>query len=186
MSFGLGFWAAAGAGGGGGSATYELIQTVNASGSVSTITFSSIPSTYKHLQLRISARSTQASYGVDMPIRFNGDSGNNYAGHTLYATGNQVNAENSTSRNSLWIQNLVANANDANITTAFVIDILDYGSASKNKTARIFQGSSDSNLQRVNLSSSFWNSTAAITSIDVSTAANFNSISRFSLYGIKG
>ena len=52
--------------------SYESIQTVTVgSGGQSTISFTSIPSTYKHLQIRMLARATGAStVGL---IRFNSD-----------------------------------------------------------------------------------------------------------------
>lgn len=186
MPIPLGIFATAGASAAAGP-SYEFIETINGNGSANSITFSSISTTaYKHLQLRMSVRSTQASYGVDMPIRFNSDSANNYFGHTLYGQGDSVYSENSGAISSLWIQNVAANANDASVVSGFVIDILDYADTNKFKTTRILQGVADTNLKRMNLSSGLWRSTSAISSITISSAGAFNSISRFSLYGIKG
>ena len=81
---------------------YSLATTLVGAGGSSTVTFSSIPSGYKHLQIRAIAR-TNRSAGVDiMSMRMNSDTGNNYADHLVYGDG--ANAQ--TDRNE---QNLPAN-----------------------------------------------------------------------------
>jgi hypothetical protein len=63
---------------------FESIATTTVgAGGATTITFSSIPATYQHLQIRVLAR-TNRSAGVDiMSMRMNGDTGNNYSDHLV-------------------------------------------------------------------------------------------------------
>jgi hypothetical protein len=68
-----------------------------------------------------------------------------------------------------------------------IIDILDFSSTSKNKTVRALSGFAQGSGQELMIASGFWNSTNALTSIEISTGnANLVANSRFSLYGIKG
>ena len=67
---------------------YESIQTVNLTGSQSSITFSSIPGTYKHLQIRGVLRGDRANTGEIVGVQFNGDTtAANYASHRLIGDG---------------------------------------------------------------------------------------------------
>ena len=68
--------------------SFESIATATGTGSSGVITFSSIPSTYKSLQIRYMSKDTNASDGVLNPkIQFNSDTGNNYAYHELRGDG---------------------------------------------------------------------------------------------------
>ena len=73
---------------------YSSISTVTVgSGGASIITFSSIPSTYTHLQVRGIGRSTNAGSGVtQFYMQLNGDTGANYSNHILYGDGGSVGA----------------------------------------------------------------------------------------------
>ena len=64
---------------------YESISTVTVGTAQATISFTSIPSTYTHLQLRWMSKNTSADYGVRG--QFNGDTAANYSLHGLYGTG---------------------------------------------------------------------------------------------------
>lgn len=124
-----------------------------------------------------------------MAIRFNSDSGNNYAAHWLYGDGASVAATGSANRTNVWIQGYYpGSAYNSSMFGATIIDIHDYASTTKNKTVRNFNGlstnSASDNL--VNLVSGVWLNTSAITSIEL----NFNgetigSGTTFALYGIK-
>jgi hypothetical protein len=74
--------------------TYEVISSVSLSASANSYTFSSIPSTYTHLAIRGSIRSTDNVLSWDdWYFRFNADSGTNYSGRLLWATGTTVNTQ---------------------------------------------------------------------------------------------
>lgn len=171
----LGFFAKPAAGGG---ASFESIATVTAGGS--TITFTSIPSTYKHLQIRISG--TLAANG-DGVIRFNNDTTNtNYTTHQLYGTGSSVASDYlvNTSYPPYYDPGV-----GTGVTYVNVMDILDYSDTNKNKTIRTLVGWDNNGTGRVGLCSNSWMSTSAINRIDF-TNRNYNSGTIIALYGIKG
>ena len=167
--------------------SYESIATYTASGGESSFTFSSIPSTYKHLQLRcLSRRSTGVSHVV--ALRFNADSGTNYWWHLLEGDGSTATAS-SVSSAANRIQTFWPNpsVNLADQFGAGIIDIHDYASTTKNKTVRCFGGGDANGTGKIDLSSGLWSNTSAINEIYVyflgdTVVAN----SQFALYGIKG
>jgi hypothetical protein len=185
----LGIFSAAGAGGVQGD--YELIETYVLGSSQSSITFSSLgtySSTYKHLQIRLTARTNRAEPEDYLKLRINGDSGSNYANHGLYATGSGgVLSYAATSQTFASVQRVVGSTAAANIFGGVVVDLLDSYSTSKNKTVRMLGGFTASS-NGIYLSSSARFNTASITSISLEAGEGTNILtgSRFSLYGIKG
>jgi hypothetical protein len=184
----LGILAASGAGGGG--AAYESIATATANGLSNSITFSSIPSTYQHLQLRILARSLAATGVSDAKINFNGDTGSNYSRHWIYSfDGGAPGALGGSSLTQYGYGYMPGTTSGTDVYAASIIDIHDYASTTKNKTVRTFTGNekqTDGNAVII-LSSGAWFNTNAITSLTVGlTSVNIASGSTFSLYGIKG
>jgi hypothetical protein len=163
---------------------YESIATVTVgAGGSSTITFSSIPSTYTHLQIR---GIFKPSTGCWLGLRFNSDSGSNYAYHDLRGNGASVSVEGVASQT---IANLSL-YNQSPVTSTFnaaVIDILDYANTSKYKTQRTLGGLDANGSGNIDLASSLWMSTSAVTSIVLSctASATFTQYSSFALYGIK-
>jgi hypothetical protein len=177
--------------GGGAAPAYELISSTILSSSQSSISFSSIVGTYKHLQLRYVAR-TDRGGAFDISLyRLNNDTGANYAFHQLYGDpySSSVVSANGSGATSMNL-GFTAGGTYTNEFSPGVIDILDYASTAKNKTIRALHGniSSGASSQRLYLSSGLWVSTAAVTSIQITSnySANFVAGSRFSLYGIKG
>jgi hypothetical protein len=161
--------------------SYESIATVNGDGSSASLTFSSIPSTYKHLQIRAIGRNSSGY------IRFNADTGANYARHWLRGTGAAVTAVGGASQNEMYGFDFTDNGDTANVYGVGIIDIHDYASTTKNKTLRSFSGKDLNGSGNVYLYSGVWLSTSAITSITIySPAAAPTTASTFALYGIKG
>ena len=181
----------AGGGGSGGANSFESIATVTATGGEASFTFSSIPSTYKHLQIRGIARTTAAIGGVaECYWRANADGGANYAYHRLYGDGTSVVATGIASQTEIQFGPYQAGSGTtAGTYGSAIIDIVDYASTSKNKTFRILQGldaNTASTNFRVAANSGVWLSTSAISSLTVYGAAAFAAGSTFALYGIKG
>jgi len=164
--------------------SYESIATYSPSG-VTTVTFSSIPSTYQHLQLRMLTR-TATSASDFIAIRFNGDSGSNYGFHYLYGNGSSAGAAAATP-DTVIAWNIADGGDTANSFNACVFDILDYANTNKYKTARFLEGHDLNGSGIVELRSGAWRSTSAISSIEVFTfGPNFATGSSIALYGIKG
>ena len=173
--------------------SYESIASATGTGSSGTITFSSIPATYKHLQVRTNVRNLSgAASARAMYARFNSDTGNNYTLHRLYGDGSSATASGSVTGDTggqFFVDFAEAdNGSAANIHGVAIIDIIDYANTSKYKTVRMFSGTDLNSSGRIYLSSALWVSTSAINSITFEdpTANGFTTSSTFALYGIKG
>lgn len=178
-------------GGAGGGGSFESIATATGTGSSGTITFSSIPSTYKHLQIRAIVKTdSTTALGVGN-LRFNSDSGANYTRHRLYGDGASVVADGTTGATSIvgaaW--GAGSPTGSTNIVGPSIIDVQNYTSTTSNKTVR-FIGARDYNDTNgfILLGSGLWLNTNAVTSIEftVTGGTNFTTQTVFSLYGIKG
>ena len=163
------------------------LMTATASGSATSVTFSDIPQNYAHLQIRGIARNTAAGSGdYDMLMRYNSDSGTNYARHRLYGSGASAAADASTSTTYAHGGLILGGGASANLFGTFVADILDYSNTSKYTTSRFLAGYDANGSGYIFFGSSLWMNTAAVTSITLSTASgNLANYSTFSLYGIK-
>ena len=172
--------------------SYESIATFTGSGTPNNVTFSSIPSTYKNLQLRMLVNCS-AGVGIDdlnsMRIAFNADAtAANYYEHYLRGNGTAAQASSQAGTTGGFYMGTVAGGTlSASYFAVTIIDILDYASTSKNKTARSFTGG-DANTSggAVALQSGGWFSTAAISSIKILFGGNLTAASSIALYGIKG
>jgi len=168
---------------------FESIATTTVgSGGTTPITFSNIPQTYKHLQIRILARTTNTS-GVNwiFPTRFNGDTGSNYTYHGLRGDGASAVSYAGTSQTSTLAVNSGDDANSLLGWGVGVVDILDYSNTNKHKTIRTLSGFEENGSGMVDLISGVWMSTSAITSISIAAGTgSFREYSSFALYGIKG
>lgn len=179
----LGILAASGAGG-----PYELISTtvLSSSGSIS---LTSIPQGYKHLQLRVVARTTASQVPDQLFIRANNDTtADRHGWHYLNGNGSSVTSGNGTTNETGIRMQMITGANaTTNSFGAVVVDILDYSSTTKNKTFRSLGGYTSASGSEVGLSSGFYESTNAITQLDVfGLFLAFAAGTRVSLYGIKG
>ena len=187
MPIPLGILAVAGAGAAGGTSSFDLLETTLISSNTASVTFSNLNnySDYKHLQLRITARSSRSANVSMAQIKFNSSS-TNYAHHGLEGTAGTVSSQASTSTTAIWRLQQTAATNTANAFGAIVIDILDFSNTSKNTTIRALSGQAATE-SIINLVSGLWYQTNAVTSIEIADffAANFVSGSRFSLYGIR-
>ena len=163
--------------------SYESIATVTVgSGGSSSISFSSIPSTFKHLQVRGVLFSSSANN--DILMRFNSDSGSNYSTHTLYGSGSAAGAF-ATAPSSYISLGFTGSASNG---AAFVTDVLEYGNTNTYKTARALNGLDQNGSGYVTFNSGSWRNSAAVNTITIThgNSVNFNQYSSFALYGIKG
>jgi len=167
--------------------SYESIASVSGTGSSGTITFSSIPSTYSHLQIRFIGRSSSAASST-IRVNFNSDTGSNYANHMLYTDGSAVYAAQNTSQTYMRFYGMASAGLPSGTMSAHIMDILDYSNTNKNKVYRTIGGFDGTNVSKeMGFFSGLWMNTAAITTIDlIAAAGNWTADSKFALYGIKG
>jgi hypothetical protein len=170
------------------SGAYDSIATTTVgAGGASSITFSSIPSTYTHLQIRTLARDSRANSATNLTIQFNGDTAANYADHVLYGNATTAVSGADVSQTSAVTIRAAGNNATANSFGAGIIDILDYANTNKYKTLRSLSGFDDNGSGQIWLISSLWMSASAINSITISpTTSPILQYSSFALYGIKG
>jgi hypothetical protein len=165
--------------------SYESIATVSVGGAgAASISFSSIPSTYKHLQIRFIARGLS---GGAIYTRLNSDTGSNYSSHNINGDGSTagVNSQVATSQ-PLIIRN-GGISTTANIFSAGVIDLLDYTDTNKNSVLRSLAGQDLNGSGMIEFASNAWYNTAAVTNITMThNGSGFAQYSQFALYGIKG
>lgn len=163
---------------------YESIATVTVgSGGSSSITFSSIPSTYTHLQIRYMA--VAASGTTEILMKINSDTGANYARHDLYGSGTTAGASASAPSSSPYIQGYISSVEPTNPCVG-VVTILDYANTNKYKTTRILTGVDKNGSGGIELNSLLWMNTSAITTLDIYGTGTFGQNSSIALYGIKG
>ena len=181
--------------------SYESISTVTVgSGGASNIEFTSIPSTYTHLQIRLLAQTNRATYNVDsIKLQVGNstiDTGNNYSTHSLYSSqtspGTSVGAGGQSSTSSITA-GVVASNVAANTFGVSIMDILDYANTNKYKTVRCLSGADTNGAASgfagfVEMESGLWQSTNAINRILISpvNSSLLSQYSSFALYGIKG
>jgi len=173
---------------------FESIATVTATTSVASIEFTSIPQTYSHLQIRGLAR-VQSSGVVDgdtLKLQFNSDTTTNYSRHGLYGEGTSALSFGVASSSYIFSGWALRSAALTGNFSTTIIDILDYRDTNKYKTTRSISGYDNNGTGTypgfLGLLSGNWRSTAAVTSIKLTTDAdgtNFLTGSTFALYGVK-
>jgi len=172
--------------------SYESIATVTPSGT-GQVTFNSIPSTFKHLQIRGIYRNSANVGGDDPRLRFNNDSSALYITHRLYGLGSGTPSANTSGTGDTSIQigyNTADGSTGASIFTGCVIDILDYTDTNKNRTVRTLDGFDNNGSGSIQFLSGLYRSTTAVTRIDLYCfnlgSNNWATGTTFALYGIKG
>ena len=170
--------------------SYESISTVTVgAGGASSIDFTSIPSTYKHLQIRGIGKSNRGTFVKDdIAIQVNADTGSNYSWHVLNGNGSTVTASAGTSATSVAMWDYLGTSVTFDKYGAFIIDLLDYANTSKYKTIRGLGGTDANGSGAIGFNSGLWMSTSAISSIKLysGTSSTIQQYSSFALYGIKG
>ena len=156
-------------------------QTVGAGGAA-TVTFSSIPQTYSHLQIRGFVLSGVAD---NLDMNFNGDStGSAYARHWVWGDGSSV---QTTGNVNMGTAQFGFTGGNSSYPWSGVTDILEYTNTNKNKVVRSLGGYDNSSSGRVQFQSAIWANSAAITSIVIKNdgGSNFSQYTSFALYGVK-
>ena len=166
---------------------YHIASTTLSTATAS-VTFSSIPADYTHLQIRILSRTTDpVAYDDYVETNLNGDTGANYSRHQLEGNGSTASAFGSGNTTFMGNGPTATDGNSASIFGVTIIDILDYANTNKYKTVRSLGGYDANGSGGLMLSSGNWRNTNAVTSIVLTThnALNYLTYSSFSLYGVK-
>ena len=169
---------------------YDFIEKKTISGSsTNSITFSSLPTNYRHLQIRAMARNSRTSTNGPNWMYFNGDNATNYRAPFLYSNGDTTSTGSgfSTADPGLGISAAgnTAGSNQFGVSTT---TILDYrGSTYKSVLSVGGFNNQDTGDHLSAINNGIWLNTAAITSITFQAFTNpLVAGSVFVLYGIKG
>lgn len=176
----------------GGAGAFDLLETITTSTTTANVTFSGLGSytDYKHLELRMTARSDQSStYLNTYDMTFNGDTSASYTYHTLYGAGSGGWTYSSSVDNDK-IQFINGIAGNSVVSSTYIplrLFIQDFANTSKAKSIQGYWGGMSEGYEyNIHLHGSLFKKTDAITSITLD-AGNYNFVSncRFSLYGVK-
>ena len=174
-------------------ASFESITTTTVgAGGAGSITISSIPSTYTHLQLRYTALTSRATYGIDgLYLTFNGVGSSVYSRHDIRGDGGAISAGSASTAGYIDFNYATVGTTVTNYPGAGVIDILDYTNTNKLKTVRALAGVDVNGTVAgfggaMQIVSGLYQQTTAISSLTITPQqASFAQYSSFALYGIK-
>ncbi len=168
--------------------TYQLIASATATGSETTISFTSIPQTYTDLVLRVSYRGSNASaWAGNLTIRPNAASGTNNtylsgtgAAATSYRVGQWYALIDST---STFTAN--SNGNTSNTFSNIEYYIPSYTVSQARQVSGFAVGEQNATTAYMSVTANYYSSTTAITQLDVRDLNYMGAGSTFFLYGIK-
>jgi hypothetical protein len=159
--------------------TEVAIATQTLGSAASSITFSSIPSTYTDLRVTITGLST--TNNVNMCVRFNGDTGSNYSYTQLYGNSSSASSGNSVSQTTMYLS---AGALYTATPTFYSFDTFSY-TGSTYKTSLTTESGDTNGSGYVNRQVCLWRSTSAITTILLyPSSGNFATGFTATLWGI--
>jgi hypothetical protein len=167
---------------------YESIATIAVGvGGVASVSFTSIPSTYTHLQIRFNARVVGAgSVNDNVLMQVNSDTGSNYNAHYLYGSGTSALAGATGTASTTYVGRAPQASATGGVYSGQVLDLLDYSNTNKYKTFRSLSGADLNGSGDIFLWSGLWMNTNAINTILIKGASsNLSQYSSFALYGIK-
>ena len=149
--------------------TYTPLATVTLGASASSVTFSSIPATYRDLILVVNAIDSDTAL---LGLRFNGIT-TGYSRVFMFGSG-------STTSSSVQTDEFVGGASTGG--TLNIIQLMDYSATDKHKTSLTRYGNTTGG---VIAQAGRWADTSAITSVLVNlTSGTFTSGATFNLYGV--
>ena len=170
-------------------AIIEAIATTYLEADAASVTFDDIPSTYEHLQVRISARdvSNDVFESVYLQLGDTGhspvDTGTNYSRCYMYGTSSTATAAAQTGSSDIWLGKIAAATSDSASYGSLIIDILDYANANKNTSVAgsNFNGYGD----YVRLTGGVWDDTSVVNAVLIKGNGNVVRGTEMTLYGIK-
>lgn len=163
---------------------WTLIDSQVLSSSQASVTFSSIPQTYKTLKLVVSARGDNANVFTSVNLTFNGSSATAYSYRILQGSGSAASSAAASSQTSGYAANATGSTATTSTFASIEYTFPNYAS-SVNKPYSI-DGVTENNGTTAyqDLDAGLWSNTSAITSLTLIATNNFVSGSTFTLYGL--
>ena len=158
--------------------TYTALATVTLGSAASSVTFASIPATYRDLILVVEGTTTALAAAR---LRVNNDSGSNYSYVAMYALASGgPTSITGTSQTTLFPN---SDENTASQRFFYTAQIMDYSATDKHKTF-LFRDQ-QKNATTVGASAQRWASTVAINELNVFlNTSTYAAGSTFNLFGI--
>lgn len=171
-------------------AVIEAIQTTYLEAAwTASVTFDDIPSTYEHLQLRISMQDTTADVfeSLYMQLGDSGhspvDTGTNYARHYIYAYTNNEYAGGQSGSNDIWLGKVAATtAKFSALYGPLIVNIYDYANANKNTS--VFALDSSGTGDYIRFTSGMWMDTSVVNAVLIKGNGNLGRSTEMTLYGL--
>jgi len=177
----------------GGAGAFDLLEEQVLTSSASVVSFTSLGSysDYRYLQLRLVTRTSPTGVANGLVgLRFNQDSGSNYAYYYLFSPGNNPSHYDTTGSN-YYLAGLTNSAqNDTNAYGVNIMELFEWADTTSYTTIRSLDGRMDpqgTSYRGVGSRGGMWLNQNAVTSIQLFDNRGYNwlSGSRFSLYGVK-
>jgi len=159
--------------------TYEPIATTTLGSNQTSVSFTSIPSTYTDIVIITNVSGNDGA----ICIRFNNDTGSNYS--NINVRGNGTTATSIRSTNATYINGTSNLSVTAGSLQTAIWNIQNYSNTTTNKTI-VFRDGMSTHI--TGATAGLWRNTAAINRIDLSPEFGsqvFYTGSTFTLYGIK-
>lgn len=162
-----------------------LISSQTLTSSAASVTFSSIPSTYTDLVLRVSARSDESATITSIELEFNATA-SSYSFTRLRGNGSAASSSRASSQSQLTVGTIPAASATSNTFGSIEIYLPAY-TVSQNKALGSFNvGETNATAADIYTHAGLWSNTSAINQIILDLGGfNFVSGSSFYLYGIK-
>jgi hypothetical protein len=154
--------------------TYTALATVTLGTAAASVTFSSIPATYRDLILVFRGTLTTATLN-EVELRINGDTGSNYTRLVAFGDGSSTG-----SITDVFNSYRFSYGNNTHPFTS-ILQLMDYSATDKHKTIITRDGQAN---RAIVMGAARWANTAALTSLSVFCAQNFAAGTTLNLYGI--
>ena len=172
----------------------EFIAKTELASPDSSVSFTSIPGTYQHLQIRASVRDTASDSVESIYVQLGGasdspvDTGNNYIRNYIDVDGTSETGSGQLSNTNIWLGKATAASADSEKFGGMFINILDYANTNKQTTVQAFLEAhyTSGNSARMRFTAGLWTDLEAVQTIKLIPNVNFATHSVFTLYGLKG
>ena len=166
--------------------TYELINSsIVGSGGSASFDFTSIPSTYTDLIIKVSGRAVATSSYPNVRVRFNSDSGSNYKWKRIYGDGSSVTTDANAGDTGALVGLIAGSSETANTFSNFEFCVPNYATTGQKSITSDAVSENNATTSYSYFLGGLWTGTAAITSITLYSSYNFAQYSTAYLYGVK-
>jgi hypothetical protein len=158
--------------------TYTPLANVTLGTTASSVTFSSIPATYRDLILVSSVKFNTGGSNGTLEFRLNGDSGSNYS--YVFMQGTSSGAQSGAGTITVGVAGQGENSSGSSFSSSSA-QFMDYSATDKHKTV-LARGDSPSTATQA--WATRWANTSAITSILLTNSQGYAIGSTFNLFGV--